>query len=174
LSTINELSLMRLTLIQKLENGELDKTEFILENHKLLEGYTPQNFRVGSIDEGVVKYHYFNTKAKKLMIDADELEYRDPRTSNRLKENAYDLYLKKDKITLEMLEFVNFQNIEAYFIKMNSRYLEGAIYEICFSDLDKVILHSKDKRILYKLKCAGCFHESARDSAIESYVNTKL
>lgn len=174
MNTLSNLTDKRIALIHELEKGKIDKTEFILENFEMLKSYTPSNYNVNSIEEGIVKYHYFNTAAKKLMIEADELEFRDPRESGRLKENAYDLYVKKDKITLAFLEHVNFEDIEAYFINLNSKYLEGVIYEIQFKSLDKVILHSKDKRILYKLKTAGCFSEVPKKSAICSYVNTKL
>lgn len=174
MNRVYEFGNKRLELIQRLEVGELDKETFILENYRLIGSYTPQNFNVNSVEEGVVKYHYFNTKAKKLMLEADELEFRDPRMSDRLKNNAYDFYVKKDKITLAMLEHVNFEGVTAYFINMNSKYLEGSIYEICFKEHDKVILHSRDRRILYKLKCAGCYDEETRDSVIGDYVNTKI
>ena len=174
MNRVYELGSKRLELIERLEVGELDKETFILENYRLIGSYMPQNFNVDSVEEGVVKYHCFNTKAKKLMLEADELEFRDPRKSDRLKENAYEFYVKKDKITLAMLEHVDYKDVSAYFINMNSKYLEGSIYEISFKAHDRVILHSRDRRILYKLKCAGCFDEEPRDSIIRDYVNTKI
>lgn len=164
----------RLELICKLELGEISKEAFIIENYEMMAPYQKVSFDVTSIEEGVIKYHYFNTMAKKRMIDADAYEFRDPRTYMYLKNRAFDYYLKKDKISLNMLEFVDYKGVEAYFIHMNSRTLEGQIYEIRFSDYEKVVLHSKDRKILYKLKEANCFIEERMASVIEEYVNTKI
>lgn len=169
-----ELASKRLELIERLELGEIDKELFIIENNRLIGEYSPRNFNVRSIEEGIVKYHYFNTKAKMLMLEADEVQYRDARRADSLRDNAYEYYVKKDKITLAMLELVKFKGVEAYFIKMNSRYLDGIIYEINFLEYKKVILHSKDKRILYKLKEAECFNSETKNSIICEYVNTKI
>ena len=132
------------------------------------------NFEVSSIDEGIIKYHYFNTMAKKLMIEADGLEFKDPKSCDKLRQSAYDFYLKKDKITLSLLEFVDFKGVEAYFIHMKSRTLDGVIYEIRFNTCEKVVLHSRDRKILYKLKESGCFSHEAMASVIDEYVNTKV
>lgn len=171
---IGTLCLKRLELIDRLDSGELDKENFILENYKMIAAYDRVGFNVLSVDEGIMKYHYFNTLAKKKMLEADALEYKDPRRSNQLKNEGFDYYIKKDRITLNMLALVDYQGVDAYYIHMNSKSLEGSIYEIDFLEFDRVILHSKDRKILHKLKTAGCFQGVYRDSRIKGYVNTKV
>ena len=164
----------RLVLIDQLERGELCKETFILENHRMLETCGKVSYEVSSVDEGIFKYHYFNTMAKKAMLDADAIEFRAPEQCFRLKELAYAYYTKKDRITLNLLEYVSFNAVKAYHIHMNSRHLEGEIYEIDFFNCDRVVLHSKDKRILHKLKVSGCFVDERMDSKVKAYVNTKI
>lgn len=164
----------RLDLIDQLEAGLLTKEDFILENYKVLEPYENVSVTVSTVDEGILKYHYFNTKAKKMMLDADEIEFRSPYESNKLKNLAYDWYLKKDQVTFQLISMVEAKAMNAYFIHMNSRSLEGQIFEIDFIEHDRVVLHSKDRRILHKLKVAGCFNEERKASKIQTYVNTKI
>lgn len=171
---IQSLCAKRVELINALDEGQLTKEDFILENYRMMENYQNITTTVESVEEGIIKYHYFNTQAKKLMLEAEALIFRDERQSNRLKEKAYDLYVKKDHVTLKMIELMVYQNMEAYYIHMNSRHLEGQIFEICCHDYEKVVLHSKDRKILHKLRTAGCFVEDRRNSKIETYVNTRL
>lgn len=171
---IGQLCDRRLELIDHLETGLLNKEDFITENYAMMCKLSGVGFEVNSVEEGVLKYHYFNTMAKKQMLDADASEFRDPKLSSKLREKAYDLYLKKDKVTLNLLEFVEYQSIEAYFIHMNSKSLEGLIYEIRFNDHEKVVLHSKDRKILFKLKEANCFFDERKASVVNDYVNTKI
>ena len=171
---IEKLCIRRIELIEQLELGSLTKEEFIMENYQLMSPFQKVSFQVESIDEGVLKYHYFNTMAKKLMIEADALEFKDPNKCNRLRDNAFDFYSKKDKITLNLLEHVEYKGVSAYFIHMKSKRLEGVIYEIKFDTCEKVVLHSRDRKILYKLKESGCFCEEPMASVIDDYVNTKL
>lgn len=171
---IEQLCEKRVALIKELELGKLTKETFILENYRLMAEFKNVNTDISSIEEGIIKYHYFNTHAKKYMIEAEEIVYRDSRQSEKLKNQAYDLYVKKDQVTLKLIEQLEFRRLEAYFIYMNSRHLEGQIYEIRCLDYEKVVLHSKDKKILHKLRTAGCFHENKMESIIQSYVNTRL
>lgn len=171
---IGALCIKRLELIDQLEQGILNKESFIMENYQMLKTISRVGFEISSVDEGIMKYHYFNTLAKKKMLEADLLEYRDPAAASKVKSEAFDLYLKKDRITLNLLEYVNYNDIEAYYIQMNSKHLEGTIYEIVFLNHDRVILHSKDRKILYKLRTSGCFSENWRESKIQTYVNTKV
>lgn len=164
----------RLELIRALECGNLSKELFIEANYELIKDLKSTDYGVSTVHEGIVKYHYFNTMAKKTMLEADIYEYRNPYEYRKLRESAYDFYLKKEKITLGLLETVNYQAVDAYFIQLRSQNLSGQIFEIVFKDLEKVILHSKDKKILHKLKTNGCFDETLRPSAIDDYVNTRI
>jgi len=176
---IESLCSRRLTLIDQLESGLLSKEAFICENYEMfsdLEGDEPFRIRmeIETFSEGVMKYHYFNTLAKKYMLDADAVEYREPEQCKRFRSLAYELYIKKDRIALAMLEHVAFKDVTAYYIRMNSKSLEGSIFEIDFLKEDRVVLHSRDPKMRYKLKSAGCFSEELRASKVESYINTKI
>ncbi len=164
----------RLELITDLECGKLSKERFIDENYNLIKDMKRVNYNVTSIYEGIVKYHYFNTFAKKKVLEADIYEFREPMRYKQLKEEAYQYYLKKDRITLAMLEIVAYENVEAYFISLNSQGLCGHIFEVVLKDYDRVVLHSKDRKILHKLKINDCFDPLIRASVIDNYVNTKI
>ena len=66
---------------------------------------------------------------------------------------------------------VGYDNVESYFIKLRSKRLQGIIFEIYISSLDKVILHSKNNNILNMLRQNEVFDEEVRPSLIDSYVN---
>jgi len=164
----------RMSLINELENGNLTKECFIQENYSIIKNIKDVDFEVSSCNEGIVKYHYFNTLAKMKMMEADEIEFRDNYRSNTLKEEAYQYYIKKDKITLELLKLVDFKDVNAYYISLNSKSLFGSIYEIEFKELEKVVLHSRDRKIKYKLTQYGCFNDGVKESIVNEYVNTKV
>lgn len=53
-------------LIDQLEDKIISKTQYIEENYeRFVEGVKPPSTQIKSIDEGIVAYHYYNTKAKK-------------------------------------------------------------------------------------------------------------
>ncbi len=56
---------------------------------------------------------------------------------------------------------------------MNSKALEGELFEIVLKDYEKVIFHTRDKLILNRLKKNGCFIDGIRDSLIDEYINEK-
>ena len=72
---------------------------------------------------------------------------------------------------MRLLEMINYENVESYFIDLKSRRLRGVIFEINIKSIDKVILHSKSKVLLKKLRENHVFDESLRPSLIDSYVN---
>jgi hypothetical protein len=164
----------RRALIHELERGNLNKEHFILENYEMLKSIKYVDLAVNTVDEGILKYHYFNTMAKMKMLAADEVEYRDPEGCKTLREAAYELYTKKERITLGLIELKGFQNISAYYIDLNSKALCGQVFEIVIRDLDYAILHSRDRKVLFKLKSAGCFEDCVKPSLIHDYVNTKV
>ena len=173
-SNMERLCAQRKDLILSLERGEMNKEDFVTENYRLLEDIKYVDFEVTTEEEGILKYHYFNTMAKMRMMRADELEFRDSRESQKLKLEAYDFYQKKEHITRALLKFKDFQNMRAYYIDLNSKALQGTIFEIVLEDVEFAILHSKDRKTLYQLKQAGCFDETVKPSLIHNYVNTKL
>lgn len=164
----------RKSLIMALEQGELNKEGFIKENFKMIQAIKRVDMYVTTPEEGIIKYHYFNTMAKMKMMDADVYEYRSPEIYRKYQDEAHQFYHKKEQITHGLLELLEFKGVSAYFINMKSHHLRGTVFEIVIDDFDYGILHSKDRKILNKLKLSGCFCEEQRDSLIDQYVNTKL
>jgi len=100
------------------------------------------------------------------------LKYKDPFVAVDHRKEADRLYKMKEQVTLEILKVYVRGPVEAYYIPMQSKSLGGRLFEIHFKDLDKVILHSMDPRVLKVLKKKGVFDENVRKSLIESYINS--
>lgn len=166
----------RIDFIDKLDLGQVTKEEFIEKNYDYIQTLNlgRLSYDVNSAEEGIFKYYYWNIIAKKNMLLANEYEYKNPSKSRRYKEDAFDSYSKKDIIILNMLECLKYKDVEGYFIEMDSKALNGTIYEINLSKLDKVILHSKSKKVLNKLINNGVFNEKVQKSQIDNYINTKV
>ena len=84
------------------------------------------------------------------------------------KSNYY--YSKKDRATLTALRMLDYKDVEAYFVKVKSKFLKGKLFEIVIEEED-VILHSTSSLILKCLREEGVFHEESRKSLIDDYVN---
>ena len=69
-----------------------------------------------------------------------------------------------------MLEY---QGVEAYFVKVKSKALKGRLYEIVIHDYQNMILHSTSESLLNKLREEGVFSEGSRVSLIDGYVNQR-
>lgn len=163
-------------LISMLEKNELNKREFLENNMRLLSqiSFVPKT-PISSIEEGVFSYQYYNSYAK-----FNQLILHDLRESNSSQRKISDVrnkienfYREKDKATLSLLEFVDFKGVEAYYISLNSRRLQGDLYEILFKDYDRIILHSKSKDIKEELLRRGLFLDETIDSQICEYVNSE-
>lgn len=161
-------------LIDSLESGAIDKISFFEEN---LAFFKDQNFRPKAtekltFDEAVIHYQYYNLMAKWHLMMADDYGMgRQDSDRERLKAGEY--YTKKDLVSMQLVALSNYEGIKAYFIQMQSKSMEGELYEVYFTEVSRLILHSKDKRLLNRLKQAGVFDENLQASAIDAYVNTR-
>lgn len=72
-----------------------------------------------------------------------------------------------------MLNLVEFENVEAYYVKSKSKFLKDKLYEIVFRDYDKAIFHSTADWLLNVLKDNNCFIEGKRKSLIDDYINAR-
>jgi len=165
----------RTNLINQLESGAISKRYYLEQCHYYFEkrGIRPFKPRASTFEEGLMNYQYHNTYAKfyKMMIDESyTAAYAELKTFEKKMD---DHYLQKDRATQEMLELVDYINVEAYYLEMRSERLSGKLFEIVFTDRPMAILHSMDVRIQRKLKMQGCFLESPKRSLIDDYVNTK-
>jgi len=160
--------------IDRLEAKELTKSEFIEVNYEtFVEGVKPPTTQIKSVEEGIVAYQYYNTKAKKLMIDGNELYYRDPYQAKKFHDTAHDQYIQKDAVTMALVELMAYKEMEAYFVSLQSEELHEELFEIVLTGYQRVIFHSKDKRLLNRLRKNDVFSEQIRPSKIDDYVNTK-
>lgn len=162
-------------LIDALEAGKIDKTEYFEESLKFLKdiGFKPQEVSTLDFDGAAMHYQYFNLMAKYHFMQGELKVFNQPKEAARQQDLGFDFYTKKDQVTLRFLELSEYKDIRAYYIALQSKALEGQLFEIIFEKENRIVLHSKDKRILYKLKDAGVFDERLQPSAIDEYVNTR-
>lgn len=164
------------SLIIQYKNGDISKREFLEANFDFVQRIKLKPFsKVDSYEKGIYNYQYYNAIAKYYnMLSADikdDFNFARQYKSCRYKANYY--YNEKDKATLQLLRFLEFENIEAYFIKVESEYLNGKLYEIVLKDYEYAIFHSKSKWLLKILKEEGIFKEVKKTSLIDEYINEK-
>lgn len=157
-------------------NGEIDKKDFLILNHKFMIDNKIKPFAtIDSFEKGIYNYQFYNVMAKYCKMIAKEIK-----DSGR-KLNFYGKYLddvkyyydEKDKTTFRLLRFLKYKNVEAYFIDMKSSVLEGKLYEIVLKDYEFAVLHSQSEWILSALKKENVFINYTKKSVIDYYVNQK-
>lgn len=108
-----------------------------------------------------------------MMMMGNDCYYRDPYQAKDYHDTAHDQYIKKDAVTLAVVELMAYKDMEAYFVTLASEDLHEELFEIVLTAYKRVIFHSKDKRLLNRLKKNGVFSDELRASKIDDYVNTK-
>lgn len=164
-------------LIIQFTNGDISKREFIEMHYDFIQSMQLKPFKNGidSFEKGVYNYQYYNMLAKYCYMKAKDrrLIEKHPKVARDFYEKGNYYYYQKDKSTLKLLEHLGFENVEAYFIKANSKSLKNKLYEIVLKDYDSIILHSKSKYMLKRLREERVFKEGIRKSLIDGYINTK-
>ncbi|WP_300408387.1 DUF6648 family protein [Lagierella sp.] len=156
-------------LIKSLEEGEMDKELFLFRNALLVEKLSMRPFNpVDSIEKGLYNYHYYNVLAKQYNNLGNSTNGRKQKFNFNKRDNYY---CEKDKSLEAMLELRNYKNVKAYFIHLHSTRLKNYIFEVVFTDKEYAIFHSKNIKILNKLKKNRVFSESPQKSLIDTYVN---
>ncbi|GEM_PF-184873 len=165
----------RTRLINQLESGMISKRYYLEQCHDYFEnrGISPFKPQASTFEEGLMNYQYHNTYAKYYKMMIDESYTAAYAELKAFEKKMDDHYLQKDRATQEMLEIVDYINVEAYYLEMRSERLSGKLFEVVFTDRPMAILHSMDVRIQRKLKMQGCFLENPKRSLIDDYVNTK-
>ena len=87
------------------------------------------------------------------------------------KNMSRNYYNEKDKSIFSILEIIQFLNVEAYFIKTESKNLNSRLFEIWVKDYEKTIFHSMNDRLLEMLRENNVFIEEIRESLIKDYIN---
>lgn len=160
--------------IDLLEESKVDKETFLATNLAFLEKLNLKPFtNINNINEALYNYHYYNLYAKKSNLDAQKIIHNAKKKKQYVKNinQRENYYYLKDMATLRLLELINYQDIESYYIVLKSTRLKGEIFEIHVKSMDQAILHSKSKAILQSLREHDVFLEEERQSLIDSYVN---
>lgn len=163
-------------MIDRLEQGVLDKTGFIEDTYSYIMNNGLKPVRIVKHDcmrTGLYNYQFFNTLAKQSLIQSDACRYRDRNQSQELYRKGHDCYVKKEQALRELLECLDYEGVEAYFLEMDSRDLEGELFEIIIPSYDRAVFHSKDLLTLSRLRRNGVFIEEKRPSVISKYINRK-
>ena len=181
-STNNEQKLLdeffktRNELIDDYTGGKLSKTELIDANYKYITELDLKPFenRINCFKMGIYNYQYFNMLAKYCNMKAEELKFWNYEESKEYKTKEDQYYDLKDQSTMQCLEFVGYENVDAYFLELNSvRLTRSQLFEVVFRDYDKAIFHSCNERVLRQLRINGVFSSTRRKSIIDGYVNSK-
>ncbi len=157
-------------------NGDISKKQFLEYNFDLVRKTNLKPFlRVDSYEKGMFNYQYYNVLAKYYNMLAKEIK----NTKRQQKYYSYyynkgnNYYHEKDRSALSLLKFLEFEGVEAYYIEVESKFLNDKLYEIVLVDYKEAIFHSKSKWLLDELKEAGVFMEDKKESLIDNYINEK-
>jgi hypothetical protein len=157
-------------------NGDISKKEYLELNYKyMLEKSVKPFQRIDSFEKGMYNYQYYNMMAKYHRMIAQEIKGKGKHISfyNKYLQEADYYYNEKDKTSFRLLRFLHFENVESYYIKMESSTLEGKLYEIVLKDYEYAVLHSKCLWLLEVLKKENVFEDVRKKSVIDYYVNQK-
>lgn len=155
-----------------LDESKIDKDEFLNLNYNFIKKLDLKPFsQISTAKEAIYNYQYYNIMAKRSNQMALTFISKKKKKYQQEINNRENYYYLKDLATEKLLELIDYKDIEAYFIKLKSKRLTGEIFEIYLKDFDKLILHSKNKNLLQKLKERECFLDEAKISMIDSYVN---
>lgn len=166
----------REALIDQFSMGDLSKREFITANYDFVMGLDLQPFnKIDCLQKGFFNYHYYNILAKYRFMEARDLRNRGDHVKYYRKaiDQVNYFYRQKDYATMRILELVEFQNVEAYYIRVRSKFLKGDLIEVILHDFDQLILHTRSDRIRERLEQFGTFSSVNRKSVIDQYINQK-
>lgn len=161
----------RQALIDQYIKGDMSKREYLERNLDAVLSLNIKPFKnVDTVDKALFNYQYYNAMAKNAKINTTG--YRDKGYENILNEQSTYFYHKKDRATMRVLELLNYDNIEAYYIKVKSKYLKNKLFEIILED-SNTILHSSSELIKKRLEEEGVFSSGVKRSLIDSYINQR-
>lgn len=164
----------RSSLIRQYEMGDLTKREFLEENFQSVQNTQLDPFvRVDSFEKGLFNYQYYNSMAKYYRMLAKDVKNKKKHKKNYQLyfDKGSNYYHEKDKAALALMEFIDFEGVEAYYIKVKSKGLQNKLYEIVLVDHKEAIFHSKAEWLKDKLVEKGVFQEKMRRSLIDQYIN---
>ncbi len=166
----------RSSLIVQFKNGDITKREFIENNYDIVTKMNIKPFlKIDSFEKGMYNYQYYNVMAKYYTTMAKEIR------NTKKHQKYYVFYLnkgnhyyhEKDKAALGLIKFIEFKNVEAYYVKVKSKALQDKLFEVVLKDYKEAIFHSKAQWFLDILKEEGVFIEGMKPSLIDEYINEK-
>ena len=160
----------RQALIDQYVKGDMTKREYLQANYEAVVYNDIKPFKnIDNVLKGLFNYQYYNARAKekKQMSTIRDLDYDE---KAEYLDSCNYFYSKKDKATMKVLSLLDYQGVEAYFIKVRSKELKGRLFEIVL-DEHNMILHSTNELILKNLREEGVFSEGTRKSLIDEYIN---
>jgi len=166
----------RSSLIIQYTNGDITKKEFLEYNFNFVQAMNIKPFsKIDSFEKGMYNYQYYNVLAKYYMMLSKDV--RRSRKHDKYyihyKNMGHEYYHLKDRATLQLLRFLEFKNVEAYFIQAESKYLQDKLYEIVLLDYKDAIFHSTSPWLLDILKEEGVFIDRMKKSLIDEYINER-
>ncbi|QQK07489.1 DUF6648 family protein [Miniphocaeibacter halophilus] len=162
-------------LIDQLDKGKINKEVFLENNYALLDRLSMKPFlKIDTVEKGIYNYQYYNILAKYHNNLANKYKEKDKKRYKKEINKTNNYYYEKDRIILEILELVEYKNIDCYFIEMHSNRLNNNLFEIILNNYEKTILHSMNTDILNKLKRKGVFNNAVKKSKIDLYVNSGI
>ena len=163
-------------LIYQFSKGDISKKEFIEEHYYFIMRLKLKPFKIiDSFEKGIYNYQYYNAIAKynRLRAKDKKLAEKHPELVKGILDEVKAAYRNKDDSVIRLLRFLKYENIEAYFIKAKSEYLDNKLFEIALLDYEGVIFHSISRKLLEELKREGVFENVRKKSKIDEYVNRK-
>ncbi|MDP4180754.1 MAG: hypothetical protein Q8942_06655 [Bacillota bacterium] len=173
LSKFDQFLIHRQSLIEQYTKGDMTKDEFIEANYVYINSSDLVPFKkIDNVKKAIFNYQYYNAIAKYNQKRAHELNSRHGAREDYLEQVNY-FYSKKDHVTEKLLKLLDFNGVEAYFVKVNSPALKGKLFEIVLKDYEGLILHSKNENILSMLIRENVFKNEVRRSLVDEYINKK-
>lgn len=167
----------RESLIYQYKKGDMSKKEFIEAHHDFIIQLNLKPFvnRIDSYEKGIYNYQYYNIMVKycKMKMKDKKIIEKHPDMIVKYKEKVNYYYRQKDDTIRKLLRFLGYENVEAYYIKTKSEFLNGKLFEIVLNDYDNTVLHTINQGILRELQEENVFWEEKRKSIIDDYVNER-
>lgn len=162
--------------IRQFLQGDLNKREYIEESYYYIKALDVDPYKnIDNPEKAIYNYQYYNMTAKFLKLKAKELSKygKHPEKVNEYMERVNWCYKNKDYATLKLLELLDYMNIDAYYIKVQSKELRNKLFEMVFYDYKDLVLHSVNQNIVQRLKENYVFKDGLKKSLIDSYINAR-
>lgn len=176
-TTFDKFFAHREALIYQFRKGDMSKKEFIEEQYAFIIRLDLKPFvhRIDSFEKGIYNYQYYNVMAKYSNMKSKDPKIieKHPDIAQSYKQKTNNYYRKKDESIIKLLRHLDYENVEAYYIKVKSSALKDRLFEIVLRDYEDTVFHSVNPHIVEALKRENVFSDEVKRSVIEKYVNER-